>query len=127
MRKLGQLGLLTALVVVLNVFCLLKCAHSSHPAAHHTSHNTLPHSQQRGSSRSRLSATGQASSDHAEVSVAPKLKPIVDLSAHLALPSNALELFTPTFVSAPLAEQPVLSLGSAARAPGAPRGPPSNS
>lgn len=126
MRKIAQFGLLATLMFAVNVFVLAKCLHERHPMVDHHSHHSLPHSQQRGTSRSRISATDQAcAGNHLERSVAPKLKPIVELSAHLALPSRALELFVPQFVAAPLAEQPVLSLGSAARAPGAPRGPPS--
>lgn len=127
-RKLAHFGLLAVLAFAINVSCLAKCLHERHPMLHHTgAHNTMPHSQ-RGTSRSRISLAGQTiAGDHADAKLTPKLKPIVDLSTHLALPSQALALFTPQFVSAPLAGQPVLSLGSAARAPGAPRGPPSNS
>lgn len=126
MRKFVQFGLLATLVLAINVFCLVKCLHERHPMLHHTGAHNMQ--SQRGTSRNRLSATGQSTQgDHADAKFAPKLKPTVDLSAHLALPSQSLQRFAPQFVSAPLAERPVLSLGSAARAPGAPRGPPSNS
>lgn len=125
-RKFVQFGLLATLMLAINVFCVAKCLHERHPMLHHTgAHNTQS---QRGTSRGRLSATGHAAAgDHADAKFAPKLKPTVELSAHVALPSQAMRIFVPQFVDAPLAEQPVLSLGSAARAPGAPRGPPSNS
>lgn len=126
MRKVVQFGLLATLMLAVNVFCLVKCLHERHPAVHQHSHNSLPHSTQRGPSRSRVSATDKAcAGNHVERSIVSRLKPLMEQSVVAALPSQALRLFAPHTVPAPLADQPVLSLGSAARAPGAPRGPPS--
>jgi hypothetical protein len=127
LRKFGRVGLLTAMVFILNACILLKGAHPRHALTGPVNHTSLPHHQQRGPSRSRFGAAHYtAASDHASSSVAPRSKPVFELTGgFFALPSLNLFHFAPEFVPAPMAQENVLARGSAARAPGAPRGPPS--
>lgn len=128
-RQLGRHLLLTTLVLGLGLLGLLRHHHAAHPATRIAlDHHPLPvHSHsQRSSGAGRRSGNGTVSmGDHASpVNVAhlgggdsPQVVALV------ALPSSSLRFGKPAPQAFPR-ERNVLAQGSAARAPGSPRGPP---
>jgi hypothetical protein len=129
MTRLHQLGrtlLLSALVLGLNALGLLALTHARHPSHMRANVTHGHHAPSRRASRGGNGGGSslQASVDHTDSHVAPRSKPMHDVSHSLAFVAITARMFAPEFVSAPLAEVSEVARGSAPRAPGDARGPP---
>lgn len=123
-QQLGRTLLLSALVLGLNVLGVLAITHARHP--HHARAN-VAHGH--GNSLRRLSRE-QAGADDEQpdspdiaVSHASRQQHWPH-SASAALHAQLFDLFAYGFVESPKQAITVIATGSAPRAPGAPRGPP---
>jgi hypothetical protein len=119
----------------LNVLCFLGIAHGRH-IVHHTrvnySHIPAHSSRRAGSSRSDSDSVATmvvGHLDHAAVDHAPKATlskgtPRGNIHAPVVQVTQAFRLIRPDERMEPLADENVIALGSAPRAPGLGRGPP---
>ena len=129
--------LLSALFVGLNLLCFMGIMHGRH-VVHHTrvNYSHIPaHGPRRAGGRNgreSVVATVDAVIEHSVVDHLPKAALSMGASsvpvpagAHVAVMTAAFVLPTPEDRTEPLAEENVLALGSAPRAPGLGRAPPS--
>lgn len=130
----GRSILLAALVLGLNVLCLIGWSHGHHVQRHsrvNYSH-IPPHGSHRPTVRGNRSSSGNSATDvhaadHASSHVAPKSRPIETLPLmHAAVAmAAAVQSFEPQLTSITyLRNADVLARGSAPRGPSAPRAPP---
>jgi hypothetical protein len=127
--------LLGAIALGLNLLCFMGIVHGQH-VIHHTrvnySHIPSHSSRRAGSSRSdheSVSTVVEAYFDHSMVDHAPKVgmshgNSALDLHVQAAVAITTFVLPRPDERTEPLADQNVIALGSAPRAPGLGRAPP---
>ncbi|HVG27073.1 MAG TPA: hypothetical protein VM865_05675 [Acidobacteriaceae bacterium] len=116
--------MITALIVAVSVLCGLRQTHRAH-AVHASQHPpTMPHSHGRNSSRAGRSGNSVITSDHVDSGVHRDFSAGAGPQTLAMLPSTSAMMFAERTIALPMADENVLALGSAPRAPGAPRGPP---
>ncbi len=124
-QQFGRTLLLTALVLGLNVLGMLAITHARHP-----NHARANVAHGHGSSLRRATRDQAGADDDGEV---PDVAGDVHVAkthqrwplSHIgALRAELIRLFSPEFISAPLAAVPSVARSSAPRAPGISRGPP---
>ena len=133
-RAISDRLLLGAIAFGLNLLCFLGIMHGHHVTRHtrvNYSHIPTHHTRRAGSSRSdheTAATVVEAHLDHGSVDHAAKVTlskgSLVDLHQQVAIASSTFVLARPEERTEPLAEQNVIALGSAPRAPGLGRAPP---
>jgi hypothetical protein len=124
-RHAGRSVVLLALAFILNVCVYLHGHHTAHIARTNYQHHLPPHGTHRGSGRrgARLSASDDTHAIvHADGKVVPKAKSGEAVAVAAILTPNLI--FRTDTAEPLLIRAGVMAANAAARAPGAPRGPP---